>query len=116
MNTSRCGSISAVSRNANAAGTDRSATKGLEIVYYLRLPDGLIKIGTSSEPLDRLRRHRADKGQIEVLAIEFGGRDLERQRHLEFTSERHGNFEHFTPSDALMAHIATLREALNLSA
>lgn len=109
-------SVRAVVRNASAAETTRAATKGVSIVYYLKLADGLIKIGTSSEPLERLRRHRADKGAFEVLAVEFGGRDLERQRHQEFAADRDGRAEHFNPSAALMAHIAELRTALNLTA
>lgn len=94
----------------------RLATQGMDIVYYLELPDGRIKIGTTNRPLDRISEHGRKSGTTKVLAIEFGGRDLERQRHADFADDRDGRAEHFTPSDALMAHIATLRQALNLSA
>jgi len=96
--------------------TDRQATKGMDIVYYLRRSDGAIKIGTTNRPLIRLAEHKRRGDVTEVLAIEFGGRDLERQRHLEFAHLRIGQHEHFTAAPDLMEHISTLREALHLSA
>lgn len=102
--------------NEHSPQTDRQATQGVEVVYYLRLPDGLIKIGTSRRALERLSTHRRKTGVDEVLAVEFGGRDLERQRHEQFAAEREGRREHFTASDALMSHIQSLRDALGLSA
>lgn len=99
-----------------SAQTDKQATKGVAIVYYLRLPDGNIKIGTSRRPLERLATHRRESGAHEVLAVEFGGFELERERHQQFSADRVYRREHFRPSDALMAHIQTLREALNLTA
>lgn len=102
--------------NTQAATTARQATSGVEIVYYLRLPDGLIKIGTSRKALDRLAQHRRSKGASEVLAVEFGGRDLEAARHAQFKTDRVGRAEHFNPSDGLMQHIADLRAALGLTA
>ena len=99
----------------DALDTPRSATRGVEIVYYLRLPDGLIKIGTSAEPLDRLARHRRDKGATDVLAIEFGGRALERERHEQFAHLRDGRHEHFAPEPDLLAHIDYLRAGLGLA-
>jgi hypothetical protein len=105
------------SRQAEASTqTDRQATKGVDIVYYLLRADGTIKIGTSRRPLTRLAEHKRRGENGEVVAIEFGGRDLERQRHLEFAHLRDGRFEHFDAAPDLMAHIATLRKALNLSA
>jgi hypothetical protein len=109
-------SVTAVVRNASPTETTRNATNGVAIVYYLRLPDGNIKIGTSRRPLERLTRHRRDKGDVEVLAVEFGSYELEHQRHAEFTADRIDRTETFAPSAVLMAHIQTLREALNLTA
>ena len=94
--------------------TDRTATRGLSIVYYLRLPDGLIKIGTTSRPLDRIGEHRRKSGSVEVLAIEFGDDQLERMRHNQFRSWRVGRAEHFEPSTELQAHIDGLRAELGI--
>lgn len=88
--------------------TDSQATKGVEVVYYLQLPNGTIKIGTSSDILARLGKHRRKYGKVRVLAIEFGGRSLEAQRHQEFAGDRIGAAEHFHPSDTLMSHIKML--------
>jgi hypothetical protein len=43
-----------------------------------------------------------------VVAVEWGGRELERQRHLEFATERYGLREDFLLSDRLKAHIESL--------
>jgi hypothetical protein len=102
-------------RSRSAPTTARIATRGIQVVYYIRLPNGLIKIGTSSQMLDRLRRHRHDRGEVEVLAIEPGGRDLEAERHQQFAELRVGRFEHFEPGDELLAHIADLRQSLGLA-
>ena len=109
-------SVKAVVRNASSAETARKATDGVEVVYYLRFTDGLVKIGTSRQALERLAKHRRTKGDVEVLAVEFGGRDLERQRHEQFAHLRPTRHEHFTPAPELMDHIESLRQALNLSA
>lgn len=114
--TTRRGSVRAVSQNTWAAETDAKATKGLDVVYYLRLPDGLIKIGTTNRPLTRIAEHGRKSGSTDVLAVEFGGRALERERHVQFAADRVDRHEHFNPSPALMAHISSLREALHLTA
>lgn len=95
--------------------TDRQATAGVAVVYYLRMSDGCIKIGTSRRALERIAAHRRNAGAEEVLAVEFGSYDLERERHLQFASDLVRGREIFHPSDALMAHIAELRNALNLT-
>lgn len=89
--------------------TTRQATHGLEVVYYLRLPDGRIKIGTSTDVLARLNRHRKRWGNVTVLAIEFGGRNLERQRHLEFAEYLAAGREIFTPGPRLAEHLKALQ-------
>lgn len=89
----------------------RRTSHGIDVVYYLRLPDGRIKIGTSRDFLARVRRHRKRWGDVEVLAIEFGGRDLERQRHIEFADYRPGASELFDCGPRLAEHIAGLAPA-----
>lgn len=89
----------------------RRTSHGIEVVYYLRLPDGRIKIGTSRDFLARVRRHRKRWGDVEVLAIEFGGRDLERQRHAEFADYRPDATELFHCGPRLAEHIADIAPA-----
>ena len=95
-------------RESSDGQTAKQATNGVAVVYYLRLPDGRIKIGTSRDVLTRLTRHRKRFGDVEVLAIEFGGRDLESQRHREFADLLDEGREIFRPDSRLAEHIATL--------
>jgi hypothetical protein len=94
------------------------ATKGVEVVYYIRLKSGAIKIGTSANFTQRARKYGVslNRGSDRVLAIELGGRDLERQRHEEFSTIRIGKSEHFLARPVLMQHIKRLREVLGVNA
>lgn len=76
------------------------------VVYYVRIR-GYVKIGVTANLRHRMLNLRADQQQI--LAVEPGGRDLERQRHREFAEERHGRREDFDLSDRLKHHIAIVR-------
>lgn len=60
----------------------RRATTG-EVVYYIRFGDR-VKIGTTTNLRNRLGALPYD----EILAVEPGGRDLERARHIEFRRSR----------------------------
>jgi hypothetical protein len=71
----------------------------IDVVYYLRFAER-IKIGTSSQPRQRLAAISHD----EVLAFERGGRDVEQRRHREFADLREGG-EWFTAAPRLWAHV-----------
>jgi hypothetical protein len=78
---------------------------GDPVVYYVRIGD-YIKIGFSTRLRNRLASLRAD----ELLAVEPGGPEMERQRHKEFASERIDlRRENFRPSERLEAHIEAVR-------
>ena len=102
--------------SASAGQTAHQATVGVEVVYYLRLADGHIKIGTSSNALERMAKHKRTSGYEEVMAIEFGGSELERQRHEQFAHLRVSRAEHFMPSPELIDHIDALRQSLGITA
>lgn len=72
------------------------------VVYYLRFSDR-IKIGMSTNLGNRL----VDLPYDELLGIESGGQDVERQRHREFAHLRVVG-EWFQADAELMAHIDTL--------
>lgn len=74
------------------------------IVYYLKFGDR-VKIGTTTT---NLRKRLLDIPHDEVLAVEPGGVDIERRRHLQFARHR-VNGEWFTCGDGLMLHIETLQ-------
>ena len=75
----------------------------VDVVYYLRYADR-VKIGTSSNPRQRLGAIRHD----ELLGFERGGRDVEGRRHAQFRAERFGRTEWFLLSEALTAHIGAV--------
>lgn len=76
-----------------------------DIVYYVRWSDR-VKIGTSHNLRNRLGAIPHD----EILAVEPGGRTLERRRHTQFKDDLiAGQREWFRFSDALRAHIESVR-------
>lgn len=77
-----------------------------ERVYYVHIHD-YVKIGTTRALRNRMLNMRVEPHQI--LAVEPGGRELEKQRHQQFAEERHGQREDFDMSDRLMQHIAETR-------
>lgn len=88
------------------------------VVYYLRHPDGLIKIGVSKKITDRLYRSRQLLGPVDLLATEPGWRSLERQRHRQFAHLRMDGLpmdrgtEWFRSEADLLAHVESLAVAL----
>lgn len=75
-------------------------------VYYIRIGD-YIKIGYTQNLKERLNGLRVDASDI--LATEPGGRDKERQRHLQFADIRIGRRENFERTADLLTHIAKVR-------
>lgn len=85
------------------------ASAGIAVVYYVKR-HRLIKIGTTTNLADRLR-HLGCKPS-DVLAVEFGGHDLERLRHQQFAHLLHAEHEgreHFRLGPSLKQHILSLR-------
>jgi hypothetical protein len=80
----------------------------IDVVYYIQFDDR-IKIGTSTNPRQRLARlwHQ------ELLAFERGGRSLEHQRHEQFAADRWPGTEWFHRTDELVAHVAVLAAGID---
>jgi len=76
-------------------------------VYYLMVAPSTVKIGTTTNLPQRLSQLRTDLQY--VVALELGGRDVERDRHLQFARERIGRREDFALSGALKMHIESLQ-------
>lgn len=74
------------------------------VVYYMRM-DRLVKIGTSSDLRTRVAAVMAQG----VMAVEWGDRELERERHNQFV-DLHSHLEWFRLASPLVDHIADLRE------
>lgn len=87
------------------AAIERSA--GTAFVYYLDLYGTAIKIGTSTNVLQRIKSLR--RSTIHLLALEPGGYAVEKMRHRQFSRERHeSGLEDFSRSPRLLAHIERL--------
>lgn len=80
--------------------------EGQSQVYYVRIGDR-VKIGYSINLKQRLNALRVPESAL--LATEPGGRQLERERHLQFAAERVGRREDFNPSRRLLAHIEAIK-------
>jgi hypothetical protein len=78
------------------------------LVYYLAISPNTVKIGTTTDLIGRMRGLRTDVQY--VLAVEPGGRDVERQRHVQFAADRIGRREDFRVSEALQMHISQLAD------
>lgn len=81
-------------------------------VYYAQADNGLIKIGTSVDPLRRLLglRSQSSESGLTLLAVSAGGMEEEKRLHAVFATERcHG--EWFEPSGDLLKHIAVVKAA-----
>ncbi len=88
-------------------GDDGLAPPRVDVVYYLGYAER-VKIGTTANPRQRFAAIRHD----DLLALERGGRSLERHRHEQFGQERYGSTEWFVRSAALDAHIDTVRAGI----
>lgn len=77
------------------------------VVYYIRLTDNRVKIGTTRDLEARMKAFRAKAPDL--LAIEPGGYDLEAYRHHQFAHLRIGRLEEFRMEQDLIDHINSLR-------
>lgn len=80
-----------------------------ELVYFLRQPyNGRIKIGYTTDFAGRLTALEIGAGcQLELLAVEAGTRERERELHHRFAGARVFG-EWFEPVEGLMEHIEAL--------
>ncbi len=86
-----------------AVASDTSIDDPDSVVYYLRFADR-VKIGYSRN----LGRRMADLPHDELMAIEFGARQVEARRHKQFAAYRIVG-EWFSLSPEILAHVEDLR-------
>jgi hypothetical protein len=80
------------------------------VVYFVRMPDGIIKIGYSASMETRMTKLGGD-----LLALLPGTRDDERAHHERFAHCLDHGLEWFRPEPDLLAYVDTVREGLGLS-
>lgn len=84
------------------------------VVYFIRMPDGCIKIGTTDGGLaQRKRVRKAD--WTDILAITPGYLDLEAEIHERFKQFRLGRVELFEPAPEIFEFINEIRSGYGLS-
>lgn len=75
------------------------------VIYYVLFP-GCIKVGYTTNLASRLGNYRVAVPADSLLAVEPGGRDVEKQRHDQFKQWRlHRRREDFADTPELRAHI-----------
>lgn len=87
----------------------RAMNRSGAIIYAIRTPEGLIKIGCSSDVASR-RRHLGS----EILALKFGDRDDENALHQELVSHRARGREYYHPHPDVLAVVNGLRDDIGL--
>lgn len=87
-------------RTMNAAGS---------MVYAIRTPDGLIKIGLSTDLATR-RRHIGD----EMLAVMFGDHVAEQAIHDQLSGHAHHGREWYYPTPEVLAVVNDMRARVGL--
>ena len=92
----------------NAAIDSLSELRPEAVVYYVMLTGDRVKIGTTTNLKMRAASYRARPEDL--LAVEPGGRDVERWRHIQFQHLQIGGREDFRMAPDLAAHISVLRE------
>jgi hypothetical protein len=70
-------------------------------VYFLERSDGMVKIGYTSQPGERLHTLEAEHGPLLLRAVMPGARPEERSVHERFAPMRDGATEWFVPGLAL---------------
>lgn len=78
------------------------------VVYYIEMSAGRIKIGMTGRLKQRMRSFYAQPDQL--LAVEPCTNGREGERHRQFASDRIGATELFAPSQGLLEHIKLVRE------
>lgn len=101
--------MSQARRESEARDQERRAGKpGEPCVYYVRLDEERIKIGYTTNLKARMASLRLPPDRL--LAIEPGGREVEKTRHAGFRSERiHPAREDFAPSPRIGEWIKSVR-------
>lgn len=84
-------------------------TQGRHVVYAMRLPDGVIKIGCCK---DLARRAYGLHG--EILGFRFGDFAEEKAIHANLVEHRARGHEYYHPTPAVMAVVNELRDEFNL--
>lgn len=91
-----------------------SYVRAASIVYYIRVDEDTIKIGTTGA-IDRFTRHAGAWPDMQVLAVEPGNKPEEDMRHQQFAAHRLGAEELFRAAPDLVEHVDALVAELRVT-
>ena len=94
------------------AWAEQAARWANSIVYYVRRPDGMIKIGTSRVADSRLGDVAREHGPLTLMAFHAGARREESAMHRRFKALRVEG-EWFSPGLVLLGHITETRKTMS---
>lgn len=102
-------------RNATSAEADRKnlihealrELSGIEVIYAIRCPDGLIKIGWTADLNLRRKPYGADPTII--LAVRPGTHDEEQDLHRRLRESCARGREYYHPTDEVLAFVNEIR-------
>ncbi len=76
------------------------------MIYFLKREDGAIKVGTTRNFHMRLSQLITEHGDLELMGLMHGGRDMEQWLHKQFADARiHPRREWFRPTKELIGFI-----------
>jgi len=75
------------------------------MIYFLQRADGAIKIGTTEQYYTRIYQLIREYGDLDLLGLMDGGREIERQVHERFSHVRVKRTEWFMQSTDLLDYI-----------
>jgi hypothetical protein len=93
-------------RGTQRAQALRALQQKQSIVYAVRLADGIVKIGCTS---DLARRRREFGRDAEILAMRLGDKALERKIHEYLKPHRAKGIEYYHPTPAVLSVVNGLR-------
>jgi hypothetical protein len=100
----------ALRREQNAAL--RAMQAGQTFVYAVRFPDGIIKIGCSTNLAQRFNQYRVDKG--ELLGFMPGDYALEQEIHQTLRDDRARGREWYHPTPGVIAIVNEMRDGFDM--
>lgn len=86
--------------------------KGVEVIYAIRCPDGLIKIGHTTD-LQNRRRH-FDSDPTAILAVKPGTYDDEQAAHDALRESCARGREYYRPTPEVLAFVNEIRSGYGL--
>lgn len=84
-------------------------TRGIKVVYAMRVPDGAIKIGCTSNLPNRLSGLHG-----EILAFRPGDFADEKELHLKLAAHRNRGREYYNPTPEVVAVVNDMRDHFGL--